>query len=69
MITEIAYSQTVENEIEIFCTIMTLISIHIVYTNPGKWMEGEEEGRLWIEPYHHQTTCDLSTVNLCKVGF
>jgi len=37
-----------------------------VYTNPGRWMEGEEEGRLWIEPYHHQTTCDLSTVNLCK---
>jgi len=34
-----------------------------VFTNPARWTE---EGKLVIEPYHHQETCTLSTKNLCK---
>jgi len=34
-----------------------------VFTNPAKW---SQDGLLEIEPYHHQTECDLSTQNLCK---
>ena len=34
-----------------------------VYTNPARF---EADGRLSVEPYHHQTSCDLSGSNLCK---
>jgi len=34
-----------------------------VFTNPATW---NEEGKLVIQPYHHQETCTLSTKNLCK---
>ena len=34
-----------------------------VFTNPAKWLE---DGRLEIQPYHHQESCTLSSKNLCK---
>lgn len=34
-----------------------------VFTNPAHWTEN---GKLLIQPYHHQETCTLSTKNLCK---
>jgi len=34
-----------------------------VFTNPASWTE---DGKLVIQPYHHQETCTLSTKNLCK---
>jgi len=37
--------------------------VDAVYTNPARWTDS---GLLEIEPYHHQTHCDLSTQNLCK---
>jgi len=37
--------------------------VDVVFTNPASWTE---EGLLEIQPYHHQTHCDLSTQNLCK---
>lgn len=34
-----------------------------IYTNPAQFIENDV---LKIQPYHHQITCDLSSVNLCK---
>uniref|UniRef100_A0A336N4H3 CSON006288 protein n=1 Tax=Culicoides sonorensis TaxID=179676 RepID=A0A336N4H3_CULSO len=34
-----------------------------IYTNPAHF---DDEGRLLIKPYHHQTYCSLSSENLCK---
>lgn len=34
-----------------------------VFTNPAYFTD---DGLLIIEPYHHQTTCKMSAVNLCK---
>ncbi|XP_075158807.1 pyridoxal phosphate phosphatase PHOSPHO2-like [Haematobia irritans] len=34
-----------------------------VFTNPARF---GENGLLSIQPYHHQTECHLSSVNLCK---
>lgn len=34
-----------------------------VFTNPARF---EESGLLTIKPFHHQTDCRLSAVNLCK---
>lgn len=34
-----------------------------VYTNQAQFKENDV---LKIQPYHHQTTCDLSSINLCK---
>lgn len=34
-----------------------------VFTNPARF---EENGLLTIKPFHHQTDCRLSAVNLCK---
>jgi len=34
-----------------------------IFTNPAKF---EDNGRLSLKPYHHQTECSLSSENLCK---
>lgn len=34
-----------------------------IYTNQAQFNENDV---LKVQPYHHQTTCDLSSVNLCK---
>lgn len=34
-----------------------------IYTNQAEFIENDI---LKIQPYHHQTNCDLSSVNLCK---
>jgi pyridoxal phosphate phosphatase PHOSPHO2 len=37
--------------------------VHSVFTNPAEF---NEKGMLVIRPFHHQTECQLSSVNLCK---
>lgn len=37
--------------------------VKYVFTNPSSF---NEDGLLVIFPFHHQTTCNLSSVNICK---
>lgn len=37
--------------------------IRKVFTNPAEF---DKDGLLNIQPYHHQTECSLSSINLCK---
>lgn len=38
--------------------------IHKVFTNPARF--DDEDGKLLLQPHHHQTSCSLSSQNLCK---
>jgi pyridoxal phosphate phosphatase PHOSPHO2 len=37
--------------------------IHSIFANPAAF---NDKGLLELQPYHHQTECELSTANLCK---